>query len=53
MLTLCFRVSPEDVSVVAVVAAVVVCLLLVVVACGAMLLHRNGFFSRESDRLSV
>ncbi|CAL8289015.1 unnamed protein product [Lota lota] len=44
--------SIEDVNVVAVVAAVVVCLLLVVFACGAVLLHRNGFFSRESFWIS-
>lgn len=40
---------PEDVNVSAVVAAVVVvCLVIVICSCGGFLLHRNGFFSRES-----
>uniref|UniRef100_A0AAQ4REX6 Junctional adhesion molecule 2a n=1 Tax=Gasterosteus aculeatus aculeatus TaxID=481459 RepID=A0AAQ4REX6_GASAC len=40
----------EDVNVSAVVAAVlVVCLVVVVCGCGGYLLHRSGFFSRESS----
>ncbi|CAN9498412.1 unnamed protein product [Ophioblennius macclurei] len=38
----------EDVNISAVVAAVVViCLLVVICSCGGLVLHRNGFFSRE------
>lgn len=32
-------------------AVVVVCLVVVVCGCGGFLLHRNGFFSRESVSL--
>ncbi|KAM8902818.1 junctional adhesion molecule 2A isoform 2-T3 [Spinachia spinachia] len=43
----------EDVNVSAVVAAVlVVCLVVVVCGCGGYLLHRSGFFSRESFWIS-
>lgn len=45
---------PEDVNVTAVVAAVVVvCLVILVCGCGGFLLHRNGFFSRESFLLQL
>lgn len=39
---------PEDVNVTAIVTAVVVvCLVVLICGCGGVLLHRNGFFSRE------